>query len=50
MLNAAGDQVGHVPRTTAARVAPLMDAGVITVEGRMIGQNLDRKHRFKLPM
>ncbi|EJT45195.1 hypothetical protein A1Q1_06427 [Trichosporon asahii var. asahii CBS 2479] len=43
-------QVGHVPRNTAARIAPLMDARLITVEGRMIGQNLDGKHRFKLPI
>lgn len=28
-------QVGHIPRTVAAKLAPLMDSGSITVEGVM---------------
>ncbi len=27
--------VGHIPRQTAAKLAPLLDAGLITVEGTM---------------
>ncbi|CAK9786233.1 unnamed protein product [Cutaneotrichosporon oleaginosum] len=50
VLNASGVQVGHIPRGVAARIAPLMDGRLITVEGRMIGQNLDGSHRYKLPM
>ncbi|RSH83079.1 uncharacterized protein EHS24_006736 [Apiotrichum porosum] len=50
VINAAGTQVGHIPRAVAGRLAPLMDANLLTVEGRMIGQNVDRKMRYKLPI
>lgn len=50
VLNASGIQVGHIPRQVAARIAPLMDGRLINVEGRMVGQNLDRAKRYKLPM
>ncbi|GFZ43795.1 LOW QUALITY PROTEIN: hypothetical protein JCM24511_01515 [Saitozyma sp. JCM 24511] len=50
VVNAGGTQVGHVPRAVAAKVAPYMDAGLITLEGRMIGQNLDMAKHFKLGM
>ncbi len=50
VLNASGTQVGHIPRGVAARIAELMDTKLVTVEGRMIGQNLDGARRFKLPM
>jgi SWI/SNF-related matrix-associated actin-dependent regulator of chromatin subfamily A3 len=50
VVNAGGTQVGHIPRAVAAKVAPYMDAGRITLEGRMIGQNLDMAMHFKLGM
>ncbi|GMK54505.1 hypothetical protein CspeluHIS016_0110910 [Cutaneotrichosporon spelunceum] len=50
VLNASGIQVGHIPRGVAARIAQLMDTKIISVEGRMVGQNLDGARRFKLPM
>ncbi|KAL1411453.1 hypothetical protein Q8F55_002409 [Vanrija albida] len=50
VINATGQQVGHVPRAVAAKIAPLMDHNLITVEGRMIGQNLDRSMHYKLKM
>ncbi|KAG1752940.1 SNF2 family N-terminal domain-containing protein [Suillus lakei] len=33
--NIGGAKVGHVPKQTAAKLAPLLDRGVITVEGVM---------------
>lgn len=42
--------MGHIPRQVAARLAPLMDGKLITVEGRMVGQNMDGAKRYKLPM
>jgi SWI/SNF-related matrix-associated actin-dependent regulator of chromatin subfamily A3 len=33
--NIGRTQVGHIPRQTAAKLAPLLDAGLITVEGTM---------------
>lgn len=50
VINATGQQVGHVPRAVAAKIAPLMDHNLIAVEGRMIGQNLDRALHYKLKM
>lgn len=50
MLNANNTQVGHIPRAVAGKLAALMDAKLITVEGRMIGQNLDRAMHYKLGM
>ncbi|PIL34185.1 transcription factor [Ganoderma sinense ZZ0214-1] len=38
--NIGGTQVGHIPRTVAAKLAPLMDNGSITVEGVMHEGNL----------
>jgi SWI/SNF-related matrix-associated actin-dependent regulator of chromatin subfamily A3 len=40
--------VGHIPRAVAGRLAALMDTRLITVEGRMIGQNIDRAMHYKL--
>lgn len=50
VLNASGTQVGHIPRNVAKELAPLMDTNLITVEGRMIGQNTDGRHHYKLAM
>ena len=33
--NIGRTQVGHIPREMAAKLAPHMDAGLITVEGTM---------------
>jgi len=33
--NIGRTQVGHMPRQMAAKLAPLIDAGLITVEGTM---------------
>lgn len=33
--NIGRKQVGHIPRQTAAKLAPLIDSGLITVEGTM---------------
>lgn len=33
--NIGGTQVGHLPRNVAAKLAPLMDRGIIAVEGVM---------------
>lgn len=33
--NIGGTQVGHIPRDVASKLAPLMDQGLITVEGMM---------------
>ena len=33
--NIGRNQVGHIPRPMAAKLAPHMDAGLITVEGTM---------------
>ncbi|WWC94582.1 hypothetical protein V866_001429 [Kwoniella sp. B9012] len=50
VINASGTQVGHIPRTVAARLAELMDMSAITVEGRMVGQNLDGAKHYKMGM
>ncbi len=34
-------QVGHIPRQMAAKLAPHMDAGLITVEGTMSEGNCE---------
>jgi hypothetical protein len=39
-------QVGHVPRETAAALAPLMDRGIVRVEGIVTG----RKGAYNLPI
>ncbi|ORX35743.1 SNF2 family N-terminal domain-domain-containing protein [Kockovaella imperatae] len=48
VVNTSGIQVGHIPRAVAAKLAFLMDGKVISVEGRMVGQNLDGAKHFKL--
>ncbi|ODO09326.1 hypothetical protein I350_02926 [Cryptococcus amylolentus CBS 6273] len=48
VVNAGGNQVGHIPRAVAMNLASLMDRNVISVEGRMAGQNLDGAKHFKM--
>ncbi|WVQ99528.1 hypothetical protein IAU59_006664 [Kwoniella sp. CBS 9459] len=50
VINAGGTQVGHIPRAVAGRLAELMDGRAITVEGRMVGQNLDGAKHYKMGM
>lgn len=50
MQNANNVQVGHIPRLVASKLAPLMDENLITVEGRMVGQNLDHAKHYKMAM
>ncbi|KGB78750.3 hypothetical protein CNBG_4588 [Cryptococcus deuterogattii R265] len=50
VINAGGSQVGHIPRAVAANLATLMDRNQISVEGRMVGQNLDGAKHFKLAL
>lgn len=50
VLNANNIQVGHIPKAVAGRLAALMDTRLIFVEGRMIGQNIDRAMHYKLGM
>ena len=38
-LNINNIQVGHVPRAVAAKLAPLLDQGKVTVEGTMLEGN-----------
>ncbi|KAG2126297.1 SNF2 family N-terminal domain-containing protein [Suillus clintonianus] len=38
--NIGGTKVGHVPKQTAAKLAPLLDRGMITIEGVMHEGNL----------
>ncbi|KAG0704509.1 SNF2 family N-terminal domain-containing protein [Suillus ampliporus] len=38
--NIGGTQVGHIPKQAAAKLAPLLDRGVITIEGIMHAGNL----------
>ncbi|KZT67187.1 hypothetical protein DAEQUDRAFT_407067 [Daedalea quercina L-15889] len=49
VMNIGGTQVGHVKREFAARLAPLLDQGLITVEGVMQEGNLRGKH-YQLDM
>lgn len=37
-LNMSGDQIGHIPRTIAAKLAPFMDAHQLYVEGRLTSE------------
>ncbi|WRT66541.1 uncharacterized protein IL334_003500 [Kwoniella shivajii] len=50
VTNASGSQVGHIPRAVAGRLAELMDHSLISVEGRMVGQNLDGAKHYKMGM
>ncbi|KAG9003678.1 hypothetical protein FRB93_010899 [Tulasnella sp. JGI-2019a] len=48
ILNATGIQVGHIPRTVAFRLAPLMDKNLISVEGVMGQGNLTGRFSYDL--
>lgn len=48
-LNICGGQVGHIPRGIASRLAPLLDQGVVRVEGVMAQGNL-KGNPYKLDM
>ncbi|WWC89156.1 uncharacterized protein L201_004074 [Kwoniella dendrophila CBS 6074] len=50
VINASGNQVGHIPRAVAGKLAELMDHALISVEGRMVGQNLDGAKHYKMGM
>ncbi|KZT56200.1 hypothetical protein CALCODRAFT_497639 [Calocera cornea HHB12733] len=50
VLNIQRVQVGHIPRNVAGRLAPLMDQGLVTVEGTMIQGNLSGGRAFALSM
>jgi len=39
VLNINNIQVGHVPKATAAKLAPLLDQGKVTIEGTMLEGN-----------
>jgi SWI/SNF-related matrix-associated actin-dependent regulator of chromatin subfamily A3 len=41
-------QVGHIPRPMAAKLAPLIDAGLITIEGTMNEGNCKFLHHMIL--
>ncbi|KAK5660361.1 hypothetical protein OQA88_12902 [Cercophora sp. LCS_1] len=36
--NVLGNQIGHIPRTVAAKLAPYMDNGDVELEGQLIGE------------
>ena len=40
--NISNVQIGHIPRNVASKLAPLMDRGIITVEGVMHEGNCKR--------
>ncbi|KAI0702988.1 SNF2 family N-terminal domain-containing protein [Cerioporus squamosus] len=48
--NIGGTQVGHIPRNVAAKLAPLMDSNLITVEGVMHEGNLGGGFAYELSM
>ncbi|OSX66693.1 hypothetical protein POSPLADRAFT_1131555, partial [Postia placenta MAD-698-R-SB12] len=45
VMNIGGTQVGHLPRNVAGKLAPLMDQGLVTVEGVMHEGNQSCTHR-----
>jgi len=49
-MNAGGVQVGHIPAVVAAKLAWMMDASLVTVEGRMAAKNTDGAMHYKLAM
>ena len=49
-MNAGGVQVGHIPAVIAAKLAWMMDASLVTVEGRMAAKNTDGAMHYKLSM
>ncbi|KAI6032893.1 SNF2 family N-terminal domain-containing protein [Pisolithus orientalis] len=40
VVNIGGMQVGHIPKEIAARAAPLLDKGLVNLEGTMLSGNL----------
>ncbi|KAJ3733451.1 SNF2 family N-terminal domain-containing protein [Lentinula guzmanii] len=48
--NIGHTQVGHIPRSVAAKLAPLMDSRAITVEGVMYNGNLSGFRGYSLDM
>ncbi|EJU03956.1 hypothetical protein DACRYDRAFT_87309 [Dacryopinax primogenitus] len=50
VLNIQRIQVGHIPRNVASRLAPVMDQGLVTVEGTMVQGNLSGAHAYTLSL
>ncbi|KAG8948964.1 hypothetical protein FRC04_009165 [Tulasnella sp. 424] len=50
VLNASETQVGHLPRPVAAKLAPLMDQGRVSVEGVMKNGNMSGRFAYDLAM
>ncbi|KAG8893962.1 hypothetical protein FRB99_001605, partial [Tulasnella sp. 403] len=48
VVNASGVQVGHIPQAACRPLAPLMDEGLVTVEGVMKTGNMSGQHLFTL--
>ncbi|KXN85344.1 Putative SWI/SNF-like matrix-associated actin-dependent regulator [Leucoagaricus sp. SymC.cos] len=48
--NIGQDQVGHIPRAVAAKLAPLLDRNSITVEGVINDGNLGRSNAYTLSL
>lgn len=48
--NMANKMVGHIKREVAARLAPLIDANLIVVDGVMDGRNMSGHVQYNLPM
>ncbi|VDB95911.1 unnamed protein product [Peniophora sp. CBMAI 1063] len=49
ITNMSGEQVGHIPKEVAAKLAPLMDKKLVRPEGVMNSGNMNGKH-YTLPM
>ncbi|EIN11511.1 hypothetical protein PUNSTDRAFT_111629 [Punctularia strigosozonata HHB-11173 SS5] len=50
VCNIAGAQIGHLPRQVAAKLAPLMDRNLVTVDGIMYDGNLSGGQQWSLSM
>ncbi|KAG8837816.1 hypothetical protein FRC18_007854 [Serendipita sp. 400] len=48
--NISGHQVGHLPANVVAKLSPLIDRGLISVEGTMTSGNLHSSSAWKLSM
>ncbi|KAL8460066.1 hypothetical protein ACS0TY_031833 [Phlomoides rotata] len=48
VLNMMSVQVGHIERSAAAVLSPLLDAGLITIEG-IVPKPMGKGNRFKIP-
>ena len=46
--NIGRTQVGHIPRTIAASLAPLLDRNLVTVEGTMLDGNINARRTFTI--